>query len=56
MPANPFRKQKGKLIQVMPSGNTVVLMDNQPWAMLQIEKRNRIRMGVKKETLKVTNL
>jgi hypothetical protein len=54
---NPaFRKQKGKLIQVMPSGATVTLLDNQPWAMLQTEKKVRIRQGVKEDTLKITNL
>ena len=53
---NPYRKQMGKLIQVLPSGGTITLLDNKPWALLQDEKKARIRLGIKEETLKVTNI
>jgi len=53
---NPYRKQTGKLIQILPSGNAITLMDNRPWALLSNEKASRIKQGMKEETLKIVNL
>lgn len=46
----------GKLIQVLPSGNTVTLESNKPFPALQITKKAYIRRGYKADTLKVTYL
>jgi len=56
---NPYRKTRGKLIQVLPSGATITLLDNQPWAALTTEKQNKIAMRpdiYNNDNLKVANL
>jgi len=53
---NPYRKQTGKLIQVLPSGSTITLMDNKPWALLSEERNLLISRGTDRNTLKITNL
>ena len=44
----------GKLIYVSPSGNTRLLEQNKPFALLQTLKKNYIMQGFKKEYLKIT--
>lgn len=46
----------GKLIRVFPSGKTQVLESNKPWPVLQKIKAKYIRLGYRKENLKVTYL
>lgn len=46
----------GKLIQVLPSGKEITLLDNKPWAILTQEKQTRKQMGIPEYQLKITHL
>ena len=50
------KPKNGKLVQVLPSGNTVVLESNKPFSELQIKKKAYIQRGYSASTLKVTYL
>jgi hypothetical protein len=46
----------GKLVQTLPSGKTITLADNQPWAILQDLKKEFAQHGVPKEQMKIKYL
>lgn len=56
LPKSKSKPKVGKLIQVLPSGNTVTLVSNLPFPMLQKKKKLFVQKGYKKESLKVTYL
>jgi hypothetical protein len=50
------KPKNGKLIQVFPSGTTIVLASNLPFPELQKKKKAYIMRGFNANTLKVTYL
>lgn len=56
MTTNRKGAKRGKLIQVLPSGKTITLLDNKPWAELSKEKTARKQMGVPEYQLKITHI
>ena len=50
------KPKNGKLIQVFPSGKTIILASNKPFSVLQQLKKSYIQKGYKADTLKVTYL
>lgn len=46
----------GKLVQTLPSGKTITLADNQPWAILQDKKKEFAQRGVPKAQMKIKYL
>jgi hypothetical protein len=53
---NPYKgATRGNLIQVFPSGKSVTLVSNQPWGVLQQEKKLRLMRGIPACQLKLTH-
>jgi len=48
------RPTTGKLIQLLPGGGRKILEQDKPFAILQELKKNYIRYGFNKDTLKIT--
>ena len=51
-----MRPTHGKLVQTLPSGKTITLADNQPWAILQDKKKEFAQRGVPKVQMKIKYL